>query len=601
MAITVTATQGGSTAAGMALRVFVLTQAAATQNGATANNLFLGVTSFTLSITTTQTGSRVYGASAPTPSASMTAAALTTLVDNIADGTNNEQYVTFKATSLTGTPGATTLGFTAPSASSGPFAQAEIKTAGTLTEDASAPAVVSTTTLTAVTTASFTPPAGSLLVALVASDGGTGVTTMALSDTGAHTWTELVKNNVAGGDYAGVWIAQIPAGGATSGTTQPRATVPVPRRRLARALWAKITGQAYVQVPAPRQLPYLPPRRRPRKGLWWSGTGQAYVQVAAPPQGPPRPRSPAPRRAAWHGLAVPGAIPVPPRQPPYAPPRRRLARAAVQFTPVAAVNAAPSSPLSGTVQPESAIPALRRKLARAVVQFRPVATINAAPFVPGSGTVQPQATVPVPRRKPGKARWWSGRGQAYVQVPAPAQQPAPALRRKPGRALVQFTPVATVNAPPPLIVTYLSWRPRPAPRRSVWRGLAVPGITPVPPRQPPYAPPRRQLARALWRSITGQAYAAVAAPAQQPRPAPRRTPARAYVRFIPVPGTVPPFVTVPAPRQQPQPAARRKPARALVEFMPVATVNNPAPPSTLAISDEDAPWHIRSARGPWNG
>src|SRR5579864_8296411 len=333
MAITVTATQGGSTAAGMALRVFVLTQAAATQNGATANTLFLGVTSFTLSITTTQTGSRVYGASAPTPSNTMTAAALTTLVDSVADGTNNEQYVTFKATSLTGTPGATTLGFTATSASSGPFAMAEIKTAGTLTEDASAPAVVSTTSTTTVTTASFTPPAGSLLVALVASDGGTGTTTMALSDTGGHTWAELVKNNAVAGDYAGVWIAQIAAGGAVSGQVQPRATVPVPRRRLARGLWAKITGQAYVQVPAPRQLPYVPPRRKP-------------------------------------------------------------ARAAVQFRPVATVNAGPAAPLSGTVQPESAIPALRRKLARAVVQFTPVTTINAAPVVPGSGTVQPRATVP---------------------------------------------------------------------------------------------------------------------------------------------------------------------------------------------------------------
>src|SRR5579864_7639831 len=325
MAITVTATQGGSTAAGMALRVFVLTQAAATQNGATTNNLFLGVTSFTQSITTTQTGSRVYGASAPTPSGTMTAAALTTLVDSVADSTNNEQYVTFKATSLTGTPGATTLGFTAATASSGPFAQAEIKTAGTLTEDASGPAVASTTSLTAVTTASFTPPAGSLLVALVASDGGTGTTTMALSDTGGHTWAELVKNNAVAGDYAGVWIAQIAAGGAVSGQVQPRATVPVPRRRLARGLWAKITGQAYVQVPAPRQLPYVPPRRKP-------------------------------------------------------------ARAAVQFRPVATVNAGPAAPLSGTVQPESAIPALRRKLARAVVQFTPVTTINAAPVVPGSGT-----------------------------------------------------------------------------------------------------------------------------------------------------------------------------------------------------------------------
>src|SRR5260221_4439997 len=138
MAFTVTATQGGTNgpANGMVLRVFVLTGAAATQNGATSNSQLTAATSFTQSVTTTQTGSRVYGASAVFPSNSATAAALTTVVDNVADGVNNAQYVTFKATSLTGTPGATTLGFTVGSASPGPFAQAELETAGTLTEHA---------------------------------------------------------------------------------------------------------------------------------------------------------------------------------------------------------------------------------------------------------------------------------------------------------------------------------------------------------------------------------------------------------------------------------------------------------------------------------
>src|SRR5260221_1828086 len=142
MAFTVTATQGGTNgpATGMALRVFVLTGAATVASivdtGGKSNSQFSGATSFTQSVTTTQAGSRVYGASAVFPSNSATAAALTTVVDNVADGTNNAQYVTFKATSLTGTPGATTLGFTVGSASPGPFAQAELETAGTLTEHA---------------------------------------------------------------------------------------------------------------------------------------------------------------------------------------------------------------------------------------------------------------------------------------------------------------------------------------------------------------------------------------------------------------------------------------------------------------------------------
>jgi hypothetical protein len=220
VAITVTATQGGSTLKGMALRVFVLTQAAATQNGATVSHAFASATvTWTQAITTTQTGSRVYAAAAPGESAgTTTAAALTTVVDSIADATNGETYVTFKATSLTGTPGATTLGFTiSPGGQSatGPLAMAEIKTAGTLTEDGSAPAAASTTSATTVTTASFTPPAGSLLVALVASDGNTGVTTMTVSG-GGLSWSELVKNNPSGGDYAGVWIAQVAAAAAAA-------------------------------------------------------------------------------------------------------------------------------------------------------------------------------------------------------------------------------------------------------------------------------------------------------------------------------------------------------------------------------------------------
>jgi len=66
-----------------------------------------------------------------------------------------------------------------------------------------------------------------------------------------------------------------------------------------------------------------------------------------------------------------------------------------------------------------------------------------------SGRTQPKAAVPVPRRGPVRARWASITGRAFVQVPAPRQQPRPAPRRVPARACVRFTPVATVNAAPP--------------------------------------------------------------------------------------------------------------------------------------------------------
>lgn len=218
MAVTVTATQGGSTANGMVLRVFVLTgaKAVAQQAGGSAQALISGGT-MQLSVTTTQAGSRVYGAASYGNTTAPTALANTTGVDAVADSGNTATYATFKAAATTGTPGATTYGYSAPAASTGPMAELEILTSGTLAEDASGPAAASTTSATTVTTASFTPPGGALLVALVGSDGGAAVTTMSVTDTGGgFTWVEQVKNNTSGGDYAGVWIADVPAAGAVT-------------------------------------------------------------------------------------------------------------------------------------------------------------------------------------------------------------------------------------------------------------------------------------------------------------------------------------------------------------------------------------------------
>jgi hypothetical protein len=56
---------------------------------------------------------------------------------------------------------------------------------------------------------------------------------------------------------------------------------------------------------------------------------------------------------------------------------------------------------------------------------------------------------PAPRRIPARAVvQGSVPLLVFVAVPAPVQQPGPAPRRKPGRAYVRFTPVATVNAAP---------------------------------------------------------------------------------------------------------------------------------------------------------
>jgi hypothetical protein len=93
-------------------------------------------------------------------------------------------------------------------------AMAEILTAGTLAEDASAPAVAYAPGVTAVTTASFTPPAGALLVALISSSANASGLAITMSDTSGLglTWTELVKENASSG-YAGIQVAQLSGGG----------------------------------------------------------------------------------------------------------------------------------------------------------------------------------------------------------------------------------------------------------------------------------------------------------------------------------------------------------------------------------------------------
>jgi hypothetical protein len=85
---------------------------------------------------------------------------------------------------------------------------AEILPDGTLAEDASSPPPALTETATTVTTDSFDPPAGSLLVARVASNGGPAVQRMTVSG-GALTWSPLTELHTVGyTGYAGVWAAR---------------------------------------------------------------------------------------------------------------------------------------------------------------------------------------------------------------------------------------------------------------------------------------------------------------------------------------------------------------------------------------------------------
>lgn len=462
----ITAQQGGVTANGIALRIYVLTQAAAVQNGATANQQFTTATSFTASITTTQTGSRVYGALSHTNQTD-TAVALTTVVDDIADATNNERYCTFKATSLTGTPGATTLGATTSPATSGPFAMAEILTAGTLTEDASAPPVASTTSATGISCANFTPPAGALLVALVASDGGAGVTTMTVSG-GGLAWSELVKNNPSSGDYAGVWVAQVPAASAPAAAARPGRTW---RRRF--------KHRQLLQAAAPAASP--------------------DVTVTAPPATANGTSQPQPVTAISPAAGIPAATGTAPQATPA--PSALAGAAAAAGTapqPVVQISAVPGVPTAAGGDPAAAsiavlagIPAATGTAPAPAIQTGlvvsagiPVATGTApAPVVSIAvlaGIPAAAGTAPAPAISIGALA-----GLAAATGAAPA--PVPAIAVKPG------IPVATGAAPQPAIISGLAvsapavtctgTAPAPGITASVFAGAtAVTGSAPAPAR-----------------------------------------------------------------------------------------------------------------------
>lgn len=87
---------------------------------------------------------------------------------------------------------------------------------GSPSQDASTPAFASTTSAKAVTSAAFTPPAGSVLVALVTSNGNTGGTIAeAITDTSGLglTWTQRVTASPSGspGSQAAVFTATVPS------------------------------------------------------------------------------------------------------------------------------------------------------------------------------------------------------------------------------------------------------------------------------------------------------------------------------------------------------------------------------------------------------
>lgn len=195
-AITVTATSQVSLQVDICLQVISYNGAAAkaSQTGATAGVNDAG----TVAITTTVTGSQVvggYGFSSTV--ATLTAAANTTIFGQNNGGAGDTDAA-FKATSLTGTPGSTTLGCTEGSLTTQALAFAEILAAG-----ATAKALADTHTLaeslslsrpaaladTAALADSLTAPAPALADSVALADTATLVNAIALADSTALTDT----------------------------------------------------------------------------------------------------------------------------------------------------------------------------------------------------------------------------------------------------------------------------------------------------------------------------------------------------------------------------------------------------------------------------
>jgi hypothetical protein len=227
VALTVTATQGGTTTPGMDLMVLLYTgaqsPAAIATGGATGTKAFTSNGALQLAITPNATGSLIIGSMNNGVNTAYTALASTTLKANVSNASQTNQYgiAVSSATTTSGTP--VTIGASAPTTAEGQIALAEILASGTLTEDtANEPANVSSTTLTALTTASFTPNPGDLVVVVVSASGGNGANTVSLSNTGGLTFTSLVAATTAFYGVNEVWVAQMPGGAAPPQQLQQR-------------------------------------------------------------------------------------------------------------------------------------------------------------------------------------------------------------------------------------------------------------------------------------------------------------------------------------------------------------------------------------------
>ena len=210
MSFTATVTQLTGKANGLSIYPRVITGAAVSQPGTVAGSQSTGASQ---AITPAGTGSWVYGAIL---GGNTTLTALAANSPFAAQVTQNSlRYVALRSISTTTSGTGITLG--ASSATTGldtSLCEILVASGQTLAEDGSSPAVSSVSNAQFLATNSFTGvPAGATLLLIVTSNGGTGTTTVSVTDTSGLglTWTEHEPINGASKGYAGTWTARMPA------------------------------------------------------------------------------------------------------------------------------------------------------------------------------------------------------------------------------------------------------------------------------------------------------------------------------------------------------------------------------------------------------
>jgi hypothetical protein len=435
--ISVIATMGGNVYEGMGLSVKVLTGTAGNPTG--ISGTASGTTGH-VSITPGATGSVIYGAvTDANGDTTLTPESGNTFILTVQDNYNTAAYGTFRSTSTT-TSGTPVVMGTTSALTGGNVAAVEIEAAGTIAEYATGS--FETVSATAGMTYALSVPYGSLLVAMLATEGAVGTATATVTDTYGLTWTQVVHSNSTSGDgYAGVWVALVPE--APSWWDAPiKAALPkqpsgigAPRGRVGSNTGAPVqnpipplTGPVFYQATSPIRARI--PREASSGGIAGSGSGGAIcgaingngfgngngskgAPVKNPTAGPvflqrvtpvrfiiPPPHPRAGRIGSSFGAPIQNPIHGPPAHPLEGPVRARLplqpllrGRSAFNY------GAPVQDPVAGPVFRQAVHPAravIPQTFSKGRISFNPGAPVRN----PASGPVFRQAVTPA-RIRPG--------------------------------------------------------------------------------------------------------------------------------------------------------------------------------------------------------